>query len=139
MAEKKQAESSKMTREQLRDMDVQIEFLAGLVRRDPEYVDALQQLGDLYTKRGRSEDGLRVDEILSRLQPNNPVVHYNLACSLSLVGKVEEAAGSLRRSLDLGFRDFHWLARDPDLHALRKHPLFRHIEARIRELKTNAA
>ena len=43
----------KMKRSEQRDLDTRIEFMEGLVRRDPNYVDALQLLGDHYTERGR--------------------------------------------------------------------------------------
>ena len=58
--------------------------MEGLVRRDPNYVDALQMLGDHYTQRGRYPEGLKVDERLARLEPRNALVFYNLACSYSL-------------------------------------------------------
>ena len=53
--------------------------MEGVVRRDPRYVEALQLLGDNYTKRGRYSEGLNVDERLAELEPENPMVFYNLA------------------------------------------------------------
>lgn len=124
----------KMNRKEVRDLDIKIRFLEGLVQRDPGYVEALQLLGDHYTRRGRFENGLHVDEQLSRLTPDNPIVFYNLACSYSLTGQIEEAAGSLERALDLGYRDFKWLAKDPDLATLREHARFQTIEDKIRRM-----
>jgi len=129
----------KMKRQESKDLDVKIQFMEGLVRRDPEYIEALQLLGDHYTQRGRFDQGLKVDEQLSRLEPHNPLVFYNLACSYSLVGEVDLAAKSLEKSLTLGYRDFKWLAKDPDLRTLRKHPLFRDIEAKIRKMNVKIA
>src|SRR2546429_1932870 len=106
--------SKKMTREQERSLDIEIGFLEGVVRRDPAYIDALQILGDNYTRRGRLEDGLKVDEQLVRLRPADALVHYNLACSYSLTAQFVAAAAELYRALDLGYRDFKWLAKDPD-------------------------
>jgi len=129
------AQSKPLTRKETRELDVKLSFLEGLVRRDPEYVEALQMLGDLYTRRGRYDSSLKVDLQLSRLQPGDPLAFYNLACSHSLNGELEPAVAALEQALTLGFRDFNWLARDPDLHALRQHPLFRTIAGRIRKLK----
>src|SRR5437773_1092415 len=84
--------SKKMTREQERNLDIEIGFLEGVVRRDPGYIDALQILGDNYTRRGRFEDGLKVDEQLVRLRPGDALVHYNLACSCSLTEQFEVIA-----------------------------------------------
>ena len=117
-----------------RELDVEISFLEGLVRRDPAYVEALQILGDDYTQRGRVEEGLRVDRTLSQLEPQNPLVFYNLACSLSLAGKLDEAAQAVESALDLGYRDFKWLARDPDLKALRKHPQYVRLREKMRRM-----
>ena len=47
-----------------------------------------------------------MDQQLSRLQPRNPLVFYNLACSHSLNGEVDRAAAALERALALGYRDF---------------------------------
>ena len=124
-----------MTRKQTRELDVQISFLEGLVRRDPHYVEAWQILGDQYTQCGRYDHSLQVDEQLSRLQPGDPLVFYNLACSCSLTGEFDRAAAALERALALGYRDFKWLAKDPDLRALRQHPLYRQIESKIRKMK----
>ena len=124
-----------MTRKETRELDIKIEFIEGVVRRDPAYVEALQLLGDHYTQRGRFDEGLKVDEQLSRLEPTNPLVFYNLACSYSLIGQVDMAAAALEKALSLGYRDFKWLAKDPDLRTLRKHPIFRAIEDKIQRMK----
>jgi tetratricopeptide (TPR) repeat protein len=128
--------SRKLSREEQRDLDVKIGFLEGVLRRDPAYVEALQVLGDDYTRRGRFVAGLRVDEQLSQLRPDDPMVQYNLACSYSLTGNFNRAAAALTKSLELGYRDFKWLAKDPDLCDLREHPLFKAIRAKIRRLQT---
>ena len=126
----------KPSRASQRDLDARIEFMEGLVRRDPDYVDALQLLGDHYTQRGRYADGLKVDEHLSHLEPGNPLVFYNLACSYSLTGQFDCAASTLQKALQLGYRDFKWLAKDPDLHELRQQPIYRDIQNKIRRMKT---
>ena len=124
-----------MTPAEQRDLDVQIESIEGIVRRDPGYVDALQLLGDHYTRRGRFVEGLQVDEHLSRLAPDSPLVFYNLACSYSLTDQFDRAAEALEKALSLGYCDFNWLAKDPDLRKLRKHPVYQRIEARVRQMK----
>ena len=139
MPQKSSASNKPLTRKETRELDVKIAFLEGLVRRDPQYVEALQMLGDHYTQRGKPEESLRGDQQLSRLQPRNPLVFYNLACSHSLNGEVDRAAEALERALALGYRDFEWLARDPDLSHLRQHPLYRDIESRIRKIKVDIA
>jgi tetratricopeptide (TPR) repeat protein len=132
----KSSARKKVGRASLRDLDTKIEFMEGLVRRDPDYVDALQLLGDHYTQRGRYVEGLKVDERLARLEPSNAVVFYNLACSYSFTGLFDRAALALERALQLGYRDFGWLAKDPDLKNFREQPQYLEIQAQIRRLKT---
>lgn len=135
MPRKSCARSKKLSRKEVRDLEVKISFLEGIVSRDPKYVEALQVLGDHYTQRGRFEHSLKVDKQLSRLEPRNPLVFYNLACSYSLNREFDLAAASLEKALKLGYRDFKWLARDPDLRPLRQHPLYRTIQDKIRKMK----
>ena len=135
MPERHSAKIKKLTRKDQRDLDIKIGFMEGVVQRDPRYVEALQILGDHYTQRGRYDHSLGVDKQLSRLEPRNPLVFYNLACSYSLNNEFDMAATALEKALSLGYRDFKWLARDPDLRPLRKHPLYRAIEDKIRKMK----
>jgi tetratricopeptide (TPR) repeat protein len=135
MPEQLSANHKPLTRKEARELDVKISFLEGLVRRDPECVETLQMLGDHYAQRGRPEHSLKVDQQLARLQPRNPLVFYNLACDHSLAGQVDRAVEALEKALALGYRDFKWLARDPDLRQLRQHPLYRDIETKIRTMK----
>ena len=127
--------AKKLSRAEQRELDTKIEFIEGLVRRDPQYVDALQILGDHYTQRGRIAEGLHVDEKLAQLEPENPVVFYNLACSCSLTDQFERAAESLEKAIELGYRDFNWLAKDPDLAKFRKHELYKPVAEMIRRAK----
>ena len=112
--------------------------MEGIVRRDPTYVDALQLLGDDYTQRGRFPEGLQVDERLASLEPKNSLVFYNLACSYSLTGQFDRAVAALEKALSLGYRDFAWLAKDPDLKKLRAQPAYRALKEKIQRLKKKA-
>jgi tetratricopeptide (TPR) repeat protein len=135
MPKKKTDHSKKLEREALRNLDVEISFLEGLVRRDPEYIEALAILGDDYTQRGRFQAGLEVDQRLSQLCPSDPDVHYNLACSFALTERAEEACLTLDHAIELGYRDFRWLNSDPDLDSVRAHPHFRKIVALIKKMR----
>ena len=128
----------KSNRATQRDLDTKIEFMEGVVRRDPNYVDALQILGDHYTQRGRFPEGLTVDEKLAHLEPQNPLVFYNLACSYSLTEQFDRAVAALHHAIDLGYRDFKWLAKDPDLKKLRAQPAFGEVKEKIRQFKGNS-
>jgi tetratricopeptide (TPR) repeat protein len=135
MPQKRSGRTRKLTPKAVRDLDVKISFLEGIIHRDPLYIDALQILGDHYTQRGRFQHSLGVDQTLSKLQPRDPLVFYNLACSYSLNRDFTQAANALEQALNLGYNDFKWLAKDPDLRPLRKQPVYQSIEEKIRKLK----
>ncbi len=139
MPQKSSTRQKRLTPQQERDVDIEIGFIEGVVRRDPHYVDALQVLGDNYTRRGRFTDGLKVDEQLATLMPADALVHYNLACSYALTDQPERAIASLHRALDLGYCDFNWLRRDPDLRSIRRSPLYRSVRERIRSMQIKVA
>ena len=128
-------DNKKLSLQQERDLDIEIDFLEGVIERDRNYVEALQLLGDNYTRRGRYREGLSVDRRLARLCPGDPLVHYNLACSYSLTRQFRRAFRSLRKALAHGYRDFDWLRRDPDLELLRQHVLFGGIEVELAQLE----
>jgi tetratricopeptide (TPR) repeat protein len=132
---KKSNSRGKLTRRELRDLDIEITFMEGIVRRDPKYLEALEILGDDYTRRGRFAQGLKIDQRLVSLRPQDPMAFYNLACSYCLNRQFERAALALSRAIDRGYRDFKSLVKDPDLEGLRQHPLFKKTQAKIRSLR----
>lgn len=120
MKEQKQ----KLTKKQKENLEFEISFYEGLIRENPNFIDALIPLGDAYTKYGFYEKGLEVDLKLANLTPLDPVVHYNLACSYSLLKRQDKALETLKKSLKLGYRDIQFMMEDPDLEDLRKDSRF---------------
>jgi tetratricopeptide (TPR) repeat protein len=121
-----------LTHQELKDLDLEILFLEGIVRRDPAYIEALQILGDNYTRRGLYAEGLKIDQRLSRLRPDDAIAHYNLACSYSLTGQIELAFQALHAAISLGYRDFKAMDNDPDLNHVRQHAEYKRIRAKMR-------
>jgi tetratricopeptide (TPR) repeat protein len=132
---KKVVARKSLNKEEIHNLDIEIGFIEGVLKRDPGFVEALRILGDDYTRRGRFADGLRIDEQLCILRPSDPLSHYNLACSYSLTLQLEQAVVILERAINLGYRDFTWMTRDPDLLNLRKHPLYQRIRDKIKRLR----
>ena len=106
------------------ERNVELQFLEGVRVRCPRHVGALKALGDLYTRAGRIDEGLDVDERLVRLCPRDDMVWYNLGCSYALVGQGDRAFHALGRAVDLGYRDAEWMREDQDLASLRDGPAF---------------
>ena len=61
------------------------------------------------------------------VRPNDPLAHYNLACSYALLKRGEQALKILRRAVELGYRDFRYMREDRDLDAVRNDPRFRQL------------
>ena len=128
-----------MSRTDEQTLDFEIEFLEGVVARRPRHVDALTILGHDYTLRGLYEKGLDVDLRLAAILPGESEVHYNLACSYSLVERLDEAAGALDRAIDLGYDDFEFMMADEDLANLRSDPRFIPLVRRARRQRGRRA
>ena len=93
----------------------EVEFFEALVSQDENFVEALIPLGDAYTRLGEYEKGLQVDLKLSRLRPNDSMVHYNLACSFSLLGEIDFAYDTVKKAIELGYSDIEYMLNDTDL------------------------
>ncbi len=84
-------------------------------------------MGHLLTLKGRYAEGLQVDKRLVGLRPTDPLAHYNLACSYALLKRAELALKTLRRAVELGYRDFRYMREDRDLDTIRHDPRFRQL------------
>ena len=103
-------------------IDFEIDFLEGILSRDPNYVEVLINLGELLSRKGRHRRALQVDQRLAQLRPNDPVVLYNLACSCAVLNHIPAAIEALRRAIQSGYCDLDFMAVDPDLTSIRMHP-----------------
>lgn len=107
------------------DPDFEIRFFEGVLKKSPNFAEALINLGELYTKRGFYEKGLAVDLRLTMLKPDDPVVLYNLACSYSLIKDLDRAFRVMKAAVQKGYSDFEYLEQDADLVNLRQMPAFK--------------
>ncbi len=113
------------------DIQFETRFFESVHQRDPRFTDVVEILGGLYTKQGRIADGLRMDRKLVRLRPGNATAHYNLACSLALSRRRQDALRALERAITLGYDDREWMEQDPDLAGLKKLPAFQKLLAQL--------
>jgi len=114
------------------DFEWEIGFFKGIVETSPEYVDALVNLANLYTRCGLYEQGLEMDRRLARLCPDDAIIRYNLACSLSLLENVEESLDELEKAIKLGYKDYHHMLKDDDLRNVRHERRFEELASVIR-------
>ena len=108
-------------------LDFELEFFERVLASNPGYVDVLRIMGNLLTLKGRFSDGLQVDKRLVQLRPRDALAHYNLACSYALLKRPEQSIKTLRRAVELGYRDFNYMKKDHDLDSIRHDPRFRQL------------
>lgn len=106
----------------------------------PEILGAHTELSEVYYRIGAYADAVRhyqqrrviLQELRERLRPEfQPgvdeelaLLDYNLACSLTLAGRLEDAMSSLEQALGHGTVTRLMVETDGDLRALRAHPDF---------------
>jgi len=110
-----------------RELSFEISLFETVLKREPENVDALLALGNAYTMRGQYEAGLKIDLKLVELLPEDSTAHYNLACSYSLLGELDQAIEELHVAIEFGYDDPEFMESDPDLENVRNHRRFEEI------------
>ncbi len=108
-------------------LDFELDFYAGILDKHGGYTDVLRAHGNNLTLKGRYADGLEIDKRLIQLRPTDALAHYNLACSYALLKKPDLALKTLRRAVELGYRDFRYMREDRDLESIRHDPRFRQL------------
>ena len=114
-------------------VDFELEFYDLLLRRVPDFADALRAQASNLTAKGLLKEGLKVDQKLVQIRPSDPTAHYNLACRYALLRQPDLALTTLRKAVELGYRDFRYMVQDRDLDSVRKDPRFREL---LREFGT---
>jgi tetratricopeptide (TPR) repeat protein len=114
------------------NLDFEISFFEKLLEKKPDFIETLIALGDAYTKKGLYEKGLEMDKRLLKLKPDDETVYYNLACDYSLLKLPEFCLKALQKSINLGYKDFKYMEKDPDLAYIRQDKRFGELIAKFR-------
>ncbi len=108
-------------------LSFEIGFYEKLLRAYPDFVDVLIPLGNAYTRRGHHDKGLEIDLRLTKVRGDDPLTWYNLACSYSLLQRIDESLEALRHAFERGYTDLQYLQRDPDLVNVRHSEKYRQL------------
>ena len=108
-------------------LDFELEFFESLLGKVSDFADVLRAQASNLTTKGLLKEGLKVDQRLVQVRPRDPTAHYNLACSYALLKKPDLALKTLRRAVELGYRDFRYMREDRDLESIRHDPRFRQL------------
>ena len=109
-----------------------VTVLEGEVARRPRNAEAWADLGHALTRLGLHDRAYLADATVVHLAPEDPTAHYNLGCTLALLGRADEAFERIERALELGWDDADHMEQDEDLVPLRSDPRFAAILARLR-------
>ncbi len=90
----------------------------------PEDVRARILLATNYVSEGQENNALEHLRMSVSLRPREPLILYNAACVYGLLQRKAEALEMLRRAKEVGWTNFDWAARDPDLACLKDDPGF---------------
>lgn len=101
-------------------------------RSNPADLDALRMLAYAYSGAGRHEDALEVDRRLVAAEPDRTDLHYDLACSLALTGRKDEAFEALAKVIALGWTEWDLMDGDDDLASLRDDPRWKRLRAKAK-------
>ena len=111
---------------------VEIEVLESVRKRITPNRMILETLGELYTRTGRYEEGLKTDLELTRICPREAIAWYNLGCSYALTSRKADALAALTKAIELGYKDVEWMSSDSDLESIHNDPQFQSLLKRVK-------
>ena len=101
------------------DEAIELALFEKLEKRLPNDTEILQVLAELYTKNKLYQAGLAVDLRLTKLEPHDGMIWYNLGCSFALNQQFDESFEALYKAIEYGYDDYEWFKNDGDLDVLR--------------------
>ena len=128
--------SKKKSSENEDESAFQIQFYENILKDQPDFIEALVALGDLYTKRGEHKKGLDADLRLMRLRPEDPIILYNTACSYSLLNQIDKSLTLIKSAVKCGYEDFEHMMQDGDLQNLRQDERFHQYVLTLKNKKS---
>ena len=94
------------------------------LHHDKTLYEVYVNLSTAYLQGKAYPEALRTLRELESMQPQNPMLHYNMACYHSLTGDTKSSLESLKKAAELGFKNKRQIENDPDLKNLRKNAEF---------------
>jgi tetratricopeptide (TPR) repeat protein len=115
-------------------LDFELAFFGQILESLPDFTDVLLAHSANLTAKGLLKEGLLVDKKLSELRPDDPDIFYQMACRYAALKQPDLALQTLRRAIELGFRDFRALINDREFALMRKDPRFKELLLEYGEL-----
>jgi adenylate cyclase len=113
-------ESAAMYRKALR-------LIAERLELNPDDARASQLGATIAAKLGENEAATGYARRALTINPDDPLLLYNISCMYALLGNSNEALSCLEKAVDKGYGQKDWVEHDSDLDSLRGLPRFQHI------------
>ena len=97
------------------------------LKLNPDDARALYMGANGLVALGEKDQGLEWARQALAMDPDEPMVLYNVACIQSLAGQTEEAICSLEKAVRSGLTQKGWVEHDSNLDPLRSHPRYRDL------------
>jgi len=101
--------------------EFEIEFYGRILSRKSDNVDVIRRLVEHFSRRCDYHAALPLYRKLVRLRSNDCISQYNLACTLSMLGQLDDAMTALEAAFEQGYSDVAHLETDSDMEPLRNH------------------
>jgi adenylate cyclase len=98
---------------------------------NPDEARAYSLGASVLIRLGETERSKEWTQQAMTLAPNDPLILYNAACNLAMLGESDRALDGLERALEAGVSVGDWIQHDPDFESLRSHRRFQAIVKRI--------
>jgi len=98
---------------------------------NPDDARALYMAANGMAAMGRRDEARSNAERALSLQPDEPMLLYNVGCIFSLLGETEAAIACLERAVENGLTEKGWFEHDSNLDSVRAHPRFQALLARL--------
>jgi len=104
-----------------------VEIVRDRLTVSPDDVRALYMGANALMALGNVDESLEWANLAISMEPDEPMVLYNVACIYSLAGRLTEAMEHLERAVRGGLRHKGWLEHDDNLDPLRNLPRFQQL------------
>jgi TolB-like protein/Tfp pilus assembly protein PilF len=101
------------------------------LRLQPDDARALYMGANGLVALGETQRGLEWADRALALDPEDPMVLYNIACIRAMAGAPDAALDCAERAVAAGLRNQGWFQHDSNLDAIRGHPRFQALMARL--------
>ena len=104
-----------------------LRLIAERLELNPDDARASQLGATIAAQIGESEAATGYARRALTINPDDPLLLYNISCMYALLGNSNEALDCLEKAVDKGYGQKDWVAHDSDLDSLRELPRFQHI------------